>query len=118
MNSKRIAHNMMVGISSDILKKVRKSLTDSFDKTPRQLERHLKGVANHRRIQILILVARNKEITLDEIAGALDCNFKTIAEHTSRLTRAGLVNKKYIGRNVGHSLSPYGKSFYTFLKSF
>lgn len=105
-------------LTSDILKKVRKSFSHTFDKTPRQLERHVKGVANHRRIEILILVARNPGITLDQLSGALDCNFKTIAEHTSRLNRAGLINKKYIGRKVGHSLSPYGKLFYTFLKSF
>ncbi len=87
-------------------------------KTPLQLERHLKGVASHRRISILILVAKNEGVTLDQIATRLDCNLKTTAEHTRRLVLAGLLNKKYIGRNVGHSLSPYGKVFYNFLRTF
>ena len=101
-------------IYSDILKKVRMSST----KTPQQLERHLKGVANRRRIQILMIVAHNEWITLDQLVGVLNCNVKTLAEHTRRLSQAGLLNKKYIGRNVGHSLSPYGRIFYTFLKTF
>src|SRR5437588_707377 len=88
------------------------------EKTARQLERHFKGVANHRRIEILLLVAKRKGITLDEIAQSLDCNFKTISEHTQRLARAGLVEKKYIKNYVAHSLSPYGQQFVRFIKAF
>jgi DNA-binding MarR family transcriptional regulator len=91
---------------------------NSKTKTPKQLERHLKGVANHRRIAILMLVAKQEGITLDEIAATLDTNMKTTAEHTRRLSLAGLLNKKYTGRNVQHSLSPYGKTFHHFLKTF
>jgi len=87
-------------------------------KTSRQLERHLKGVANHRRIDILFLIAEHNGVTLGGIAENLNCNIKTVSEHTRRLVGAGLVNKKYQGQSVGHSLSPYGKIFYRFLKSF
>ncbi|KKT01250.1 MAG: hypothetical protein UV76_C0001G0008 [Candidatus Nomurabacteria bacterium GW2011_GWA2_43_15] len=52
-------------------------------KTAKQLERHFKGVANHRRIAILLLVAKNPSITLESISESLDCNIKTISEHTS-----------------------------------
>ena len=117
MSNKRIAHNMMVGISSDILKNVRRSINPKT-KTAKQLERHLKGVANHRRIAILMLVAKQDGITLDQISATLLTNIKTTAEHTRRLSLAGLLNKKYIGRNVQHSLSPYGRTFYRFLKTF
>jgi len=41
-------------------------------KTPKQLERYFKGLATHRRIEILILVFQNDGITLDEIAKRLD----------------------------------------------
>ncbi len=88
------------------------------DKTPKQLERYFKGVANHRRLEILFLVGRNSGITLDEIAKTLGCNLKTISEHVKKLVGSGLVNKKYVGRSVAHSLSPYGKRFFTFAKSF
>ena len=87
-------------------------------KTSKQMERHLKGVANHRRIDILLLIARGKGISVDGLARALDCNFKVISEHTKKLVQAGLVDKKYVGRCVTHSLSPYGKVFVNFLMSF
>ena len=82
------------------------------------MERHLKGVANHRRIEILFLIAKNDGIILEKIAEALNCNFKTISEHTRRLAQAGLVNKKYRGRQVSHSLSPYGRKLQSFIKTF
>ena len=82
------------------------------------MERHFKGVANHRRIEILSLVAQNAGITVEEIADRLGCNFKTISEHTRRLAQAGLINKEYKGRTVIHTLSPYGKIFYSFIKTF
>lgn len=87
-------------------------------KTAKQLERHFKGVANHKRINILLLVAKHENISLEGIAERLDCNIKTISEHTRKLVQAGLLNKKYRGQMVGHSLSPYGKRFIKFIKTF
>ena len=87
-------------------------------KTAKQIERHLKGIANHYRIEILLLIARQGNITLEDIVIALGANQKTIGEHTRRLYTAGLINKKYRGRFVEHALSPYGKMFVQFLKSF
>jgi DNA-binding MarR family transcriptional regulator len=87
-------------------------------KTPKQMERHLKGIANHYRIAILLLIAEQSGITLDEISGSLNANEKTIGEHSRRLLNAGLINKKHNGRCVEHTLSPYGKTFVHFLKSF
>ena len=87
-------------------------------KTAKQMERHLKGMANHYRIEILLLVAKNDNITLDGITESLGANPKTIGEHTRRLHNAGLINKKYRGKFVEHALSPYGKLFVHFLKSF
>ncbi|MDO8424050.1 MAG: winged helix-turn-helix domain-containing protein [bacterium] len=87
-------------------------------KTAKQMERHLKGVANHHRIEIILLIARDPRITLEDIAENLNANEKTISEHARRLHQAGLINKKYRGRSVEHTLSPYGKTFVQFLKSF
>lgn len=87
-------------------------------KTPKQLERHLKGVTNHRRIEILSLVAESKGVSLEDIAESLDCNIKTISEHARRLAHSGLVRKEYQGRRVIHTLSPYGRIFYKFLQTF
>ena len=87
-------------------------------KTAKQMERHLKGMANHYRIEILLLVAKNSSLTLEDIIRNLDANPKTIGEHTRRLHNAGLINKKYRGKFVEHTLSPYGKLFVRFLESF
>lgn len=87
-------------------------------KTAKQLERYFKGAANHRRLSIILLVAASDGMTLEEIAEALNCNIKTVSEHTRRLVNAGLLNKKYQGREVAHSLSPYGKKFVAFTKAF
>lgn len=88
------------------------------EKTVKQMERHLKGVANHRRIAILLLVAARSGLTLEDIATTLNANEKTIGEHTRRLHQAGLIDKRYRGKFVEHTLSPYGKLFVRFLKSF
>ena len=87
-------------------------------KTAKQLERHFKGVANHWRIEILLLISEQKNITLDAITERLKGNFKTISEHTKKLAGAGLVNKNYKGRNVAHNLSPYGQEMVRILKKF
>ena len=63
-------------------------------------------------------IDKNKDITLDQIIKNLKANEKTIGEHTRRLFQAGLINKRYQGNFVLHSLSPYGKKFVSFLKSF
>jgi len=87
-------------------------------KTAKQLERYFKGTANHRRIEILLLVLKNPGISLDEISESLNCNFKTISEHTRRLVQAGLLNKNYMGNMVEHRVSPYGKMFCDFISKF
>ncbi len=87
-------------------------------KTPKQMERYFKGVSNHYRIKILLLIAERKKITLEQIVDALGANEKTIGEHTRRLRIAGLIDKDYRGRFVEHSLSPYGEIFVRFIKSF
>ncbi|MDO8585155.1 MAG: ArsR family transcriptional regulator [bacterium] len=87
-------------------------------KTAKQMERHLKGMANHYRIEVLLLVGEREGVTLEGIIEALKANPKTIGEHVRRLHHAGLINKKYRGRFVEHALSPYGKTFTRFLKSF
>ena len=87
-------------------------------KSTKQMERHLKGMANHYRIAILLLIAGNEKITLEAIVEKLKANEKTIGEHTRRLVTAGLINKEYKGKFVEHTLSPYGKIFADFLKKF
>ena len=89
-----------------------------MNKEAKRIERYFKGVANHHRISILWLIADDPEITVFEIADRLKANHKTISEHLRRLSLAGLVDKKYRGKFVTNKLSPYGKRFYKFSKTF
>ncbi|MCX6812083.1 MAG: winged helix-turn-helix domain-containing protein [Candidatus Berkelbacteria bacterium] len=75
----------------------------------RRLERVFKGVANHRRIEILLYLENNKDVSLDSISDYLGCNFKTISEHTRKLKIAGLINKIPTTNYVKHRLTPYGE---------
>jgi len=81
------------------------------------MEHHLKGISNHYRIEILLLIGRRAGITLEGVVSTLEANEKTIGEHTRRLYQAGLITKKYYGKFVEHQLSPYGKNFVRFLRS-
>ncbi len=87
-------------------------------KNTKTLERYFKGAANHRRLDILYTIDRNGDMTLGQITKILSCNFKTISGHTRYLVQAGLLDKKYQGNKVIHSLSPYGKKFIDFAKTF
>jgi DNA-binding transcriptional ArsR family regulator len=87
-------------------------------KNSKQMERHFKGIANHKRIDILLIVSKEKNLTVEQITENLDANFKTVSEHTRRLVQAGLLEKKYVGRNVIHKLSPYGEIIVKFIKTF
>ena len=49
------------------------------------MERHLKGMSNHYRIEILLLIADQNGITLDGIVETIGANEKTLGEHTRRL---------------------------------
>ncbi|MEK7124397.1 MAG: helix-turn-helix transcriptional regulator [Patescibacteria group bacterium] len=88
------------------------------NKSPKQLERYFKGASNHWRISILFTVHKYSGITVDGITQKLNGDFKNISQHTHRLVQAGLLNKKYRGRQVVHNLSPYGYLFYKFMKTF
>jgi len=87
-------------------------------KNIRRMERIFKGLANHWRLEILLLVAKQPGINVESIAKNLKGNFTTIAEHARRLALAGLVVKKYQGQAVTHTLSPYGEKMVEILKKF
>jgi DNA-binding transcriptional ArsR family regulator len=81
-----------------------------------QLERIVRGFANHRRIKILELLEREPELSVDEISEKLDINFKTASEHIRRLAIAGLIMKRQRSLNVRHKLTDRGLSILKFLR--
>ena len=84
---------------------------------PRQLERIVKGIANHRRIQILELLFESPELSVIEISDKLRINFKTASEPIRRLAIAGLVLKRNQGTAVRHKLSASGNDILKFLRT-
>ena len=84
----------------------------------KRFERVFKGIANHWRIKILLSIADNPSITLEEIVEKLKSNYQTTSEHVRRLSVAGLIIKKYRGRWVEHNLSPYGLQLLKNMKDF
>jgi len=85
-------------------------------KTYRQIERIVKGFANHRRIEILELLKKEPELSVIEISEKLKINFKTASEHIRRLAIAGLVMKRSDWKSVRHKLTKQGELVLTFLR--
>ncbi len=83
----------------------------------RKLERVVRGFSNHRRIQIIELLAKDPNLSVAEVSEELGVDFRTISEHLRRLHNAGLVLKKNVGNEVEHILSDTGKSILKFLRT-
>lgn len=86
------------------------------NKSYRQLERIIKGFANHRRIQILELLEKEPELSVIEVAEKLGINLKTASEHIRRMAIAGLILKRSEGLNVRHKLTRRGETILKFLR--
>jgi DNA-binding transcriptional ArsR family regulator len=85
-------------------------------KTYNQLERIIKGFANHRRIEILELLKKQPELSVIEISEKVNINFKTASEHIRKMTIAGLILKRYEGNLVRHKLTSRGESILKFCR--
>ena len=81
------------------------------------LERVVKGAANHRRIEILFLLVRSKELSTNELVANLETNYQTVSHHARKLVAAGLANSFHRGNDVIYRLSPHGQSIIKFLKT-
>lgn len=86
-------------------------------KTYRELERILKGLASHRRIQILDLLYRKPEMSVIEISEELSSEFKNISAHINKMTTSGLVIKRSAGSAVRNKLTNRGKNILKFVRT-
>lgn len=85
-------------------------------KTVKQLERIVKGFANHRRLQILSLLYKEPELSVQEISEKLKSEFKNISAHINKMAIAGLVIKRSEGNMVRHKLTNRGKTILQFVR--
>ena len=53
-------------------------------KSNRELERIVKGFANHRRLQILELLGEEPELSVQEVSDKLKSEFKNISAHMNK----------------------------------
>jgi DNA-binding transcriptional ArsR family regulator len=83
----------------------------------RDIERILKGAANHRRVQIIDTLERRPELSVSDIAEILGIDFRTASEHLRKLTAAGLVMKRHEGAAVCHALTVRGKHVLKFCRT-
>ena len=86
-------------------------------KNYRTLERLVRGFANHRRIEMLELLAKEPELSVEEISKKLNINYKTSADHLRRLTIAGLLFKRSDSVSIRHKLTPRAVNVLKFLRT-
>ena len=83
----------------------------------RELETILKGIASHRRIQIVDLLDKQSELSVFDIAEHVYIDFRTTSEHLRKLTIAGIVMKRSDGSSVRHALTKRGKDILKFCRT-
>jgi hypothetical protein len=82
----------------------------------RRLERIMKGVANHRRLQMLALLRREPDLSVDAVAGRLHTGYINASDHLRKMAIAGLISKRNQGAAVLHRLTPRGNLILEFCK--
>ncbi len=75
-----------------------------------------RALGNGYRLRILLAVFQDPGITLDQINQAVGGDFRNISAHTKKLVHADLIQKRYQGKHVTHTISPRGKTILSFLK--
>ena len=81
-----------------------------------KLERIVKGFANHRRLQILYLLKKEPELSVDQIAEKLNMGYENASDHIRKLAIAGLLMKRNSGTSVCHKLTSRAESILVFCK--
>jgi len=82
-----------------------------------KLERIVKGFANHRRLQIMQLLKREPELSVEDIAKKLNIGYENTSDHLRRMAIAGLLLKRSDGRSIRHKLTPRAENVLTFCKT-
>ena len=85
-------------------------------KTNRELERIVKGFANHRRLEILALLHKEPELSVQEISEKLKSEMKNISAHITKLAIAGLIMKRNDDKSVRQKLTKRGEVILKFVR--
>jgi predicted transcriptional regulator len=71
-----------------------------------KLEKFFKGAANHRRLEMLLLLKKEPNLSTDQIVERLIINYQTGTEHIRRLTDSGLIQSFRKGNTKLHKITP------------
>ena len=82
----------------------------------KRLEKITKGFANERRIAILQLLTRHRDLDVAEIADRLKYGYTSTAMHLQKMYDAGLISKEEDGYFVLHRLTSRGRKIAAFLQ--
>ncbi len=74
----------------------------------RKIERITKGIASHRRMEIVDLLQKKPELSVEDVAEILKISFKNASAHINKLAIAGLLMKRHDGNFVRHKLTNRG----------
>ncbi len=72
----------------------------------KEMEKVLKALANHRRLQILRVLKRGKDVTVGEMADIIHLSLKSTSRHLAVLAAAHIIEKEQISLEVYYELSP------------
>ncbi|MCU0660493.1 MAG: winged helix-turn-helix domain-containing protein [Candidatus Pacebacteria bacterium] len=84
-------------------------------KDHRKIKRIIKGFANNWRIRTMALLKETR-LSVGEISENLKTDFKNISIHITKLAIAGIVIKRYQGREVHLKLTARGENILTFIR--
>ena len=74
----------------------------------KKLERIVKGIANHRRLQVLELLEKEPELSVQEVSEQLKSEMKNISAHITKMAIAGLLMKRSDSKSIRHKLTNRG----------
>lgn len=98
------------------LNKKTNTMTTTSHTSYHKLERIIKGFANHRRLQMLELLAKEPELSLNEIAERLRIGYENASDHVRKLAIGGLVLKRHEGNCVRHKITNRAERVLVFCK--
>lgn len=74
-------------------------------KSEKDLEKILKGLANRRRLAIIKLLAKQKELSVADIAQAIKLSFTATSKHLGILRQLDILDRNQVSLTVYYSLS-------------
>ena len=85
--------------------------------TTTKMQRFLRSFASKRRIDILLLIEKENNLSIREISKKLRTGEQNISLHTFKLLNAGLIAKMQLKNKVVHTLTSRGKFILAFIKN-